>query len=83
MLVKMKCPLTHKMVSMDIPAMDEFSYRKWLGMKTDKNRPTIQEIFPKLTPDEREYLLTGLLPEVWKANVGCEMRMKKDGTIGR
>ena len=33
--------------------------RTWLGL--------IQEAFPHLTPDEREYVLTGLTPEEWDA----------------
>ena len=28
-------------------------------------RRCVQDIFPKLTPDEREFILTGITPESW------------------
>lgn len=32
----------------------------------------IQNALPHLTPDEREFLLTGITPEEWKATFGGE-----------
>lgn len=40
----------------DLPLITE---RCWPGL--------IQDSFPHLTPDEREYILTGLRPEDWDA----------------
>jgi len=28
-------------------------------------RRNVQDIFPHLNPDEREFLLTGIMPETW------------------
>lgn len=33
-------------------------------------RPHIQEVFPYLTTDEREFLLTGMTPEEWNRLFG-------------
>ena len=30
-----------------------------------KNRPLIQDLFPELSTDEREFLQTGATPEEW------------------
>lgn len=32
----------------------------------------IQEIFPELTPDEREFLMTGITGEEWESFMGDE-----------
>jgi hypothetical protein len=29
------------------------------------NRPLIQDAFPDLSPDDREFLMTGITPEEW------------------
>ena len=31
-----------------------------------QTRPHVQDAFPLLTPDEREFLLTGITPEEWR-----------------
>lgn len=36
------------------------------------NRRLIQEIVPNLTPDEREFLMTGVTKEEWDAEFGGE-----------
>jgi len=73
MIVKTICPISKTVVSMDIPNLSEIEYKRWMKIKGSHNRPLIQDLLPKLTQDEREFLLTSLLPEVWKANVGNEV----------
>ena len=36
-----------------------------LAMYNSPNRPYIQDIFPYLTPAERELLISGLCPDCW------------------
>ena len=33
-------------------------------------RPLVQDAFPGLSPDDREFILTGITPEEWEAEVG-------------
>lgn len=35
-----------------------------------KERPLIQNAFPKLSKDDREFLLSGITPEEWDAEFG-------------
>lgn len=52
-------PLSGKKNSMDIPVSEE-RVRAW--MKSDE---LVQNAFPELTADQREFLLTGILPDEW------------------
>jgi len=36
------------------------------------NRPHIQQMFPRLNPDEREFLMTGTTPQEWDKLFGDE-----------
>jgi len=57
--------LTGNVHSMDINITSE-----QLNDLYDPNRTmTIQEMFPLLTPDEREFLLTGITKEEWDNEV--------------
>lgn len=40
----------------------------WLNRRLERkpNNPMIQEAFPLLSDEDREFLLTGITPEVWK-----------------
>jgi hypothetical protein len=40
---------------------------RWLN---NPARPPIQELFPNLSPDEHEFLLTGITPEEWDKAFG-------------
>lgn len=35
-----------------------------------KGKETVQQIFPELSADDREFLISGLTPEDWKALFG-------------
>lgn len=55
MKVTMTSPFSGKTNSMNLDITEEQFYR-W------KRGELIQNVFPHLTPDEREFLMTGLLP---------------------
>lgn len=49
-------------------AVDPTAYRAWLA--AGGARPLIQNAFPTLSEDDREYLLTGITPQEWAEIVG-------------
>ena len=57
------CQLDGKTYTMNIPALSpaqlEFSLKRWQGGEL------IQNAFPYLNADEREFIMTGTPPEVW------------------
>jgi len=55
------CAVTGKSISVTVPAAGLFRYRQ--GAR-------IQDAFPDLTRDQREFLITGLSPEGWKLIFG-------------
>lgn len=44
---------------------------EWLATDPDE-RPLVQDAFPALTGDEREFLLTGVMPKEWDEAFGDE-----------
>lgn len=66
MLIKRYCVFNHKVQEMDIPVTHER-----LDMWTSGGG-LIQDIFPDLSPDQREFLLTGTLPGQWSQFIGEE-----------
>ena len=63
MKVTRKSPLTHEINSMDLDITAEQVIR-W-----DRGE-LIQDVFPHLTPDEKEFIQTGITPEDWNEMVG-------------
>jgi hypothetical protein len=63
MRVTRKSPFTQKVNFMDLAITAEQVVR-W-----DKGE-LIQDVFPHLTPDEREFIQTGITPEDWNEMVG-------------
>ena len=59
MLVKVKHILTRKIVEKELPITQE-QFDNW------NNGMLIQEAFPNLNADDREFLITGLSPEEWE-----------------
>ena len=51
-------PFTGKIHSMDIPVTQE-QINKW------QNGELIQKAMPNLTPDQREFIMTGITPTEW------------------
>lgn len=56
-------PLSGKVNTLDIPAtLEQFAAYEAGAL--------IQDAFPNLTPDEREFIKTGITPEEWDAAFG-------------
>lgn len=60
MLIQKRSHISGKLNVMDIPVtMDRLdAYLEGKGL-------LIQDVFPDLTPDQREFLLTGATPQEW------------------
>lgn len=56
--------ITGKINEREIAMTDE-QYRRWVGGKE-----LIQHIFPELSADDREFLISGATPEEWEALFG-------------
>lgn len=56
-------PVTRKSNTMELPITEE-QMRRW------NSGVLIQDAMPHLTPDQREFLMTGMTPEDWKAVFG-------------
>ena len=59
MLVTKKSSLSGKFHSMDLDITDEQL------SEYNKGEKLIQDVFPNLSPDEREFLMTGITPKEW------------------
>lgn len=58
-------PLTGKENTLDLD-ITQAQIDKW------QNGGLIQQVFPKLSVDEREFLITGTMPGEWEALLGPE-----------
>lgn len=65
MLVTRTSPFTGKVHSMEIDVTEEQVLRYNQG-------ELIQRAFPHLTPDEREFIKTGITPQEWEETFGSE-----------
>ena len=54
-------PLTGKLHTMTLP-IPEAQFRKYLYTQYTVN---LQDVFPHLTTEEREFLITGIVPDEW------------------
>lgn len=63
MLITKKSPVTKRDNTMDLPITQE-QLRRW------DSGELVQKVFPHLTADQREFLMTGMTPEDWKATFG-------------
>jgi hypothetical protein len=60
MIITNKSKVSGKVRSMDLPVTEEQMTRYNSG------RFTIQDCFPNLTPDQREFIKTGITAEEWE-----------------
>lgn len=58
MKVTRTSPFSGKINTMDIDVTEE-QFRQWYDGRL------IQHVMPNLTPDEREFIMTGIIPEEW------------------
>ena len=63
MLIVRVSKLTGKRHEMEIPVTEH-------QMKMWESGVLAQDAFPGLTPDEREFIITGITPEEWMSMVG-------------
>lgn len=69
MLVTNTSMITGKTVTMEIP-VDPDKLAKWVrGHKGG----TIQEVFPELSKEHREFLQSGITPQEWKEHIGMNI----------
>lgn len=62
MIIDKFCPIDGKTYSIDVPiTLHEYAE----GIKKYQDGEMIQHAFPTLAPKWREYILTGIPPEVW------------------
>ena len=59
MKVTRRSPLTGVLNTLELN-IDQYGYDAW------KKGALIQDVFPNLTVDEREFILSGLLPNEWE-----------------
>ena len=65
MKIYMKSPRTGAINMMDLPVT-----REQIEELNSAGRRLIQDIFPNLTDEQREFLLTGYTPEDWEMMFG-------------
>jgi len=58
-------PLTREVNEMDLDITEE-QWDTWCA----PNPPFVQDLFPHLNTEEREFILTGYTPEDWEAIFG-------------
>lgn len=63
MLVQKKSTFSGQINEMELP-ITEADLIRW------QNGELIQDVFPHLTPDEREFLMNGVTPEEWNVVFG-------------
>jgi hypothetical protein len=64
MMIKRKSPFSGKINAMDIDITEEQLQEYQKGSKP------IQNVFPHLTSDEREFIMTGITPDEWNETFG-------------
>lgn len=65
MLITRKSPFTGRTHSMDLDITEE-QLTQW------ENGELIQNVFPNLSADECEFIMTGITPQEWNATFGEE-----------
>lgn len=67
-VITRRSDLTGVTRSMTMPIPVE-KWERWLRM-VPSERPLIQDYFPELNEDQREFILTGITPEEWNDAFG-------------
>jgi hypothetical protein len=63
MEITRRCPFSGLVTTLHLPITEE-QYTAW------QNGMLSQNAFPKLNTDEREFIQTGILPDVWDEKLG-------------
>ena len=67
--------LTGEWHEMDLPITEEALQRY------ENGEGTVQDIFPSLPPEQREFLMTGITPEEWKRTFGTGDEEEKEEDV--
>ncbi len=67
--IERKCPITGKWNTMELP-ISQWEYDA--GMDAWSNGAYIQDAMPTLNADQREFIKTGITPDVWDSLFGSE-----------
>lgn len=62
-IITSKCILDQKEYQMEIKGVTQMEVDAWRNQGSQS--PLIQNAFPNLTAEEREFILTGITPEQW------------------
>ena len=62
MIITRKDPFTKEVNTMELP-ITKFQLERWEAGEL------IQDIMPSLTPDQREFIMTGITPDSWEKNI--------------
>ena len=65
MLITRKSLISGNINTMSLPITEE-QYNAW------EQGTLVQDAMPHLSPDEREFIMTGITPEEWADNFGDE-----------
>lgn len=65
MRVVRTCPFTKEKNEMEI-AVTHTQLKAW------RRGHLIQNVMPNLTPEEREFIQTGITPEIWEKYIGSD-----------
>lgn len=68
MKIARKSPFTGIENVMDLPVTQSDLDRCWSLSKTGTEH--VQDVFPQLSPGEREFLISGITPEEWEEYLG-------------
>ena len=63
MLIRKRCPFTQKINTREIPVTPQ-QLQAWQAGEL------VQDAMPNLSPDDREFLITGITPEMWDQTFG-------------
>lgn len=66
MILHAKSHLTGNLNTMELP-IEARELQAWLHATP---QPLIQDAFPHLTPEQREFIMTGVTPQEWEAAFG-------------
>lgn len=64
--------ISGKSATREIPGVTQAEVDEWVGFRLNNAAPLIQDAFPDLSEDDREFILSGITPEEWLAEVGEE-----------
>jgi hypothetical protein len=66
MKITRKSMYSGKENTMDLPTVTQERLDQCWSQRADRQGKHIQDVFPELSADEREFLMTGSTPEEWE-----------------